>query len=101
MQQVWTPFSSAAEFFYVSDRNAYDNPFLACAVFPLFFGGCFSWWQSMLVVFVHDRTYASLSSYCLAVIPTFCALLLSSLFEHFLFCHLDKAWVVYQELMSP
>jgi hypothetical protein len=55
----------------------------------------------MLVVFVHDRTYASLSSYCLALIPTFCALLLSSLFEHFLFCHLDKAWVVYQELMSP
>lgn len=73
MQQVWSPVFSIFEFLLTLGPE-----FILVGGFTQSCSGMFfSWWQSMLIVFVHDGTYPSLTKYSLVLIPTYLGLFLS------------------------
>jgi hypothetical protein len=72
MQQVWSPAFSIFEFGpTVGEEFKLGGLTQSCS------GMFFSWWLSMLIVFVHDGTYPSLTKYSLVLIPTYLGLFLS------------------------
>jgi len=52
-------------------------------------GAFLSWWQSMLIVFIIDKTYESVNQYTLALIPTF-FILFGQSFVHVATCYADN-----------
>ena len=74
MQQVWSPAFSIIEFIASLDPNGWKVGGLVQSCNGMFF----SWWQSMLIVFVHDGTYPLLTKYSLVLIPTYLGLFLSA-----------------------